>query len=59
MGLSWFIEMKVLVVQQLSLEKMDSATRVHVLNEAVCISYSAYTTGKDMIPIILPIAMDK
>ena len=38
---------------------MDMASRVQILNEAVCISYSANTLQKGMNPIILPLAMGK
>ena len=38
---------------------MDTAARDQILDETDCISYSTYTLGKDMNPIILPPAMDK
>ena len=36
---------------------MDTATRVQILNEAVCISHSGDTFGKGMNPTILLPAM--
>ena len=38
---------------------MDTATRVQILDETDCISYSTNTIGKGMNPIILPPAMGK
>ena len=38
---------------------MDTATRVQILDVAVCISYGANTLGKGMYPTILPQAMGK
>ena len=39
--------------------RMDSATRVQMLDETDCISHSTNTIGKSMNPIILPPAMGK
>ena len=36
------------VVKYLSPLEMDTATRVQILDEVVCISHSANTLGKDM-----------
>ena len=36
---------------------MDMAIQVQILNEAICISYSANTLGKGMNPIIFPLAI--
>ena len=47
------------VVQWLSSEEMDTATRVQILAETDCISHSTNTLGKGMNPIILPPAMGK
>ena len=41
------------------LAKMDSATRVQILDETDCISHSTNTLGNGMNPIILPPAMGK
>ena len=38
---------------------MDKATKVQILDETDCISYSTNTLGKGMNPIILPPAMGK
>ena len=38
---------------------MDATIQVQILDEAVCISYSANTLEKGMIPTILPPAMGK
>ena len=38
---------------------MDTATRVQTLNEAIFISHSANTVGKDINRTILPAAMSK
>ena len=38
---------------------MDTATRVQILDETVCISHSTKNLGKGMNPIILPPAMGK
>ena len=38
---------------------MDTATRVQILDEADCISYSTNTLGKGMNPVILPPSMGK
>ncbi len=43
----------------LSVQEMDTATRVQILDEADCISHSTNTLGKGMNPIILPPAMGK
>ena len=40
-------------------EKMDTVTRVQILDETDCISHSTNTLGKGMNPIILPPAMGK
>ena len=50
---------KMTVVQWLSSQKMDTATRVQILDETDCISHSSNTLGKGMNPIILPPAMGK
>ena len=47
------------VVQSLSQQEMDTATRVQILDETDCISHSTNTLGKGMNPIILPPAMGK
>ena len=47
------------VVQWLSSQDMDTATRVQILDQTDCISHSTNTLGKGMIPIILPPAMGK
>ena len=39
--------------------EMDTATRVQILDEADCISYTSNTIGKGMNPISLPPAMGK
>ena len=39
--------------------RMDSATRVQILDETDSISHSINTLGKGMNPIILPVAMGK
>ena len=39
--------------------KMETATRVQILDETDCISHSTNTLGKGMNPIILPPAMGK
>ena len=41
------------------IKEMDTATRVQILDETDCISYSTNTLGKGMNPIILPPAMGK
>ena len=51
--------MKVPVVQWLSSQDMDTATRVQILDETDCISHNTNTLGKGMNPIILPPAMGK
>ena len=51
--------MDALMVSWLSLWKMDMATQVQILDEAVCISYSANTIVKGMNPTILPPLMCK
>ena len=38
---------------------VDTATRVQILDENDCISYSTNNLGKGMNPIILPPAMGK
>ena len=38
---------------------MDTATRVQILDDAVCISHRANKLAKDMNPTILPQAMGK
>ena len=38
---------------------MDTATRVQILDEAVCISHSDNALGKGMHPTILLLAMGK
>ena len=38
---------------------MDTATRVQILDESVCISHNANTHGKGMTPTILPPLMGK
>ena len=38
---------------------MEMATRVQMLDEAVCISHSTNTLDKGMNPTILPLAMVK
>ena len=38
---------------------MDTATRIQLLDKAICISHSANTPGKGINPTILPSAMDK
>ncbi len=38
---------------------MDTATRVQILNEAICISHSVNTLGKGMNPIILASTIGK
>ncbi len=50
---------KVPVVQSLSSQEMDTATRVKILDETDCISHSTNTLGEGMNPIILPLAMGK
>ena len=40
-------------------KKMDTTTRVQILDEIDCISHSTNTLGKGMNPIILPPAMGK
>ena len=50
---------EVAVVQWLSSYKMDTATRVQILDETDCISHSTNTIRKGMNPIILPPAMGK
>ena len=47
------------VVQWLSSEEMDPATRVQILDEIDCFSHSTNTLGKGVNPIILPSAMGK
>ena len=47
------------VVSWLSLQEMDTAARVQILDETDCILHSTNTLGKGMIPIILPPAMGK
>ena len=39
--------------------KMDTVTRVQILDETDCISHSTNTLGKGMNPIILPPALGK
>ena len=39
--------------------EMDTATRVQILDETDCISYSTNTLGKGGNPIILPPTMGK
>ena len=39
--------------------RMDTATRVQILDETDCISHNANIFGKGMNPIILPPAMGK
>ena len=39
--------------------EMDTETRVQIIDEAVCISYSANNLGKDMHPIVFPLVMGK
>ena len=51
--------MAVPVVSWLSLQEMDTATQVQILDETDCISHSTNTLGKGMNPIILPPAMGK
>ena len=46
--------MEVPVVYWLSLQEMDTAIRVQILDETDCISHSTNTLGKGMNPIILP-----
>ena len=53
------LKMEVPVVYWLSLQDMDTATRVQILDETDCISHSTNTLGKGMNPIILPPAMGK
>ena len=48
-----------IVASQLSSLEVDTAARVQILNEAVCVSHSANTLGKSMNPTILPTAMGK
>ena len=43
----------------LSLQDMDTASRVQILDETDCISHSTNTLGEGMNPIILPPAMGK
>ena len=47
------------VVEWLSSQEIDSATRVQILDETDCISHYTNTLGKGMNPIILPSAMGK
>ena len=51
--------MEVPVVQSLSSQEMDTATRVQIMDETDCISHSTNTLGEGMNPIILPPAMGK
>ena len=53
----WFQEVP--VVQSLSSQEMDTATRVQILDLTDCISHSTNTLGKGMNPIILPPTMGK
>ena len=52
-------DVEVPMVKWLSLQEMDTATRVQILDETDCISHSTNTLGKGMNPIILPPAMGK
>ena len=56
---STFLYIEVPVVEWLSSQEMDTATRVQILDESDCISHSTNTLGKGMNPIILPPAMGK
>ena len=46
-------------VMVIAVGKMDTATRVQILDETDCISHATNTLGKGMDPIILPPAMGK
>ena len=47
------------MVYWLSLQEMDTAIRVQILDETDCTSHSTNTLGNGMNPIILPPAMGK
>ena len=49
---------EMIVVYRLSSKEMDTATRVQILDEAVCISHSANTIWKGIHLTILPLAVD-
>ena len=53
------MRLEVPVVLWLSLQELDTATRVQILDKTDCISHSTNTLGKGMNPIILPPAKGK
>ena len=58
-GYKYYKSQEVPVVQLLSSQELDTATRVQILDETDCISHSTNTLGEGMNPIILPPAMGK
>ena len=55
----YLMQMEVPVVQWLSSQDMDTATRVQILEETDCISHSTNTRGRGKNPNILPPAIGK